>query len=336
MQFHELGSTSDQTALMKRTYTHLTQAQRYTISAELKSGKRLGQIAKDLGISRPTLWRELKRNSGKNGYLPKQAHIKAQVRRNAGNLSISDFGHYFVAHKLQSGWSPEQISAALTAQGWVGAPCHEWIYRFVYSEQGRELDLISTLRHQKKYRKRNYKTQDRRGKVARTQSIHQRPIEAHLRSRIGDLEGDTMIGKHHKGALLTLVDRKSLYVWIEPLPHRYAQSTAQACINSLKNFKAHTITFDNGKEFAMHEHIAQQTKADIYFADPYQSNQRARNENTNGLIRQYLPKSSVLDNISHEHTQKIAYKLNNRPRKTLNWLTPAQVLAGNQCVALRC
>ena len=319
---------------MPQTYTHLTQEQRYTISARLQSGHRLGQIAKDLGISRQTLWRERKRNTGKSGYRPLQAHKLASKRRACKAQQINAFGHAFVAHLIKRKWSPEQISRSLSAQGWEHVPSPEWIYRFVYSEQGQALSLRADLRCQKKYRKRGYQTQDRRGKISDRTSIHLREFAADNRSRLGDLEGDTMIGAHHKGALLTLVDRKSLHLWVAPLAHRYAHSTADACISVLASVKAHTITFDNGKEFAQHRRIAQHTRTSIYFADPYQSNQRARNENTNGLIRQYTPKGIPLDKLDALFVQNMTIELNARPRKTLNWLTPAQVWAQNPFVAL--
>ncbi len=320
---------------MKPHYKHLTQEQRYTISAQLKSGKPLTAIAADLGISRQTLWREIARNSGERSYRPVQAHNKACARRPKGKCSVNEFGKALIACKLKQHWSPEQISCALAAMGWKQVPSHEWIYQFVYSKQGQAESLRSHLRCQKTYRKRGYKTRDRRGQLSKGTSIHERPSVIETRERIGDLEGDTIIGKHHKGAALTLVDRKSLYVWIKPMVHRYAQTTADACIKAMTGFKPYSITFDNGKEFAKFEYIAQKTGADVFFADAYCSNQRARNENTNGLIRQYLPKSIPLDGVCPKFVQSIALELNNRPRKSLNWLTPAQVLAGISHVALR-
>lgn len=330
---------------MKRTYTHLTQASRYTISAELKSGKYKQCIANDLGVHRTTLWRERTRNSNPDtgNYNAVQAHNRSQDRRKPAlnpkqkprPFAVSLFGKHYITHLIRQQWSPEQINGALAAKGWEHVPSHEWIYQFVYSKQGKQLGLKQHLRCQKSYRKRGYKTLDRGGQL-KGASIHERPAIVETRSRIGDLEGDTIIGKSHKGAALTLVDRKSLYVWIQPMEHRYAVTTAHRCIKALAHFKPHSITFDNGKEFAAHALIAKGTGADIYFADAYQSNQRARNENTNGLIRQYLPKSRRLDNVSKYLTDKVADKLNNRPRKTLNWLTPAQVLAGVTRVALQC
>jgi transposase, IS30 family len=336
---------------MHTTYTHLTQESRYTISTELKSGKQQTCIAGDLGIHRSTLWRERKRNKNPDtgNYNPVQAHNRAQGRRKAKPelnpndkccpsttaRSITAFGKAYITQLIREKWSPEQIKGALTARGWTHVPSHEWIYQFIYSKQGQALDLKKHLRCQKTYRKRGYKALDRRGRLNKGATIHERPAIIETRSRIGDLEGDTIIGKNHKGAALTLVDRKSLYVWIQPMEHRYAITTAHKCIKALADFKPYSITFDNGKEFAAHALMAQKTGADIYFADAYQSNQRARNENTNGLIRQYLPKSRRLDTVSQYLTDKVAEKLNNRPRKTLNWLTPSQVLAGITRVALR-
>jgi transposase, IS30 family len=322
--------------IMKKSYTHFTQEQRYVIGAELQTNKPKGCIANDLGKHRITLWRERKRNSNPETarYNPVQAHNRAMDRRKpklnkkrkSNPNKLRAFAYDYIVHKLRQQWSPEQIKGGLSAQGWLDVPSHEWIYQFIYSEKGRQLNLKHHLRCQKTYRKRGYQTQDRRGQLKGT-SIHERPAIIEQLRRVGDLEGDTIIGKNHKGAALTLVDRVSLHVWIQPMAHRYALTTAKACIKAIAHCKPHSITFDNGKEFAAHELIAQKTGADVYFADAYQSNQRARNENTNGLIRQYLPKSRPLDNVSKYVTDKIAWKLNNRPRKVLNWATPAQVWA---------
>ena len=320
-------------------YTQLTQEQRYLISSQLQSGLTKPQIARCLGVSRQTVWREVNRNSTRSGYKPAQAH-KQYLKHRAKLPRLSAFARAFVAHKIKQKWSPEQISHTLSAQGWIGVPSTEWIYTYVYSAEGQEQSLRADLRCQKTYRKRGYQTQDRRGKLPDRASIHERPVEVQERQRIGDIEGDTLIGHQHKGAIVSLVDRKSLYLWAKPLAHRYAVDTANACIDALKDFgahsKAHTITFDNGKEFAQHQKIASGTGADIYFADPYHSNQRARNENTNGLIRQYVPKCVPLDTVCPKYVEDFVIELNNRPRKSLNWLTPAQVLAKTNLVALHC
>ena len=143
-----------------------------------------------------------------------------------------------------------------------------------------------------------------------------------------------MIGKHHKGALLTLVDRKSLYVHIVHLgPTRASSKTMSCALDRLRMSHAYSVIFDNGKEFAEHKRISD-VGIDTYFADPYKSIQRARNENTNGLIRQYLPKSSSFDDVSNEQIEQIEFALNHRPRKTLGWYTLSEVMAGFYTVAL--
>ena len=142
------------------------------------------------------------------------------------------------------------------------------------------------------------------------------------------------IGKHHKGALLTLVDRKSLYVHIVHLgPTRASSQTITCALDPLQMSHAYSVTFDNGKEFSEHKRITD-AGIETYFADPYKSIQRARNENTNGLIRQYLPKSSSFDGVSNEQIEQIEFALNHRPRKTLGWYTPSEVMAGFYTVAL--
>jgi IS30 family transposase len=217
---------------------------------------------------------------------------------------------------------------ALKARGWIGVPSHEWIYQYIYKDKANGGDLHKCLRSQKTYRKRGLKNNDRRGQLANRTSIHCRSKEIDQRERIGDFEGDTVIGKNHKGVLLTLVDRKSLYVHIVHLGRtRQSNHTITQCIERLKLSHAHSVTFDNGKEFSEHERLTHQGIA-TYFADSYKSNQRARNENTHGLIRQFLPKSSSFENVTEVQIRAIEDNLNNRPRKTLGWSTPSEVMAG--------
>jgi IS30 family transposase len=314
-------------------YHHLTQESRYLIAAEKRIGKSHQEIAAELGCSRQTIWREMQRNTGKRGYRPKQAHHQAKVRRSQASVeraSITGFGLAFIAHKLSGDekWSPEQIHGGLITQGWTDVPSHEWIYQHIYLDKQAGGDLHTHLRCQKTYRKRSLMGNDRRGQIPNRLSIHLRPQVVEARSRLGDIEGDTIIGRHHKGAVLTLLERKSLYVWLRPLVRRSATNTAQACIEALDGVKPYSITFDNGKEFAQHVLISSATGADIYFADPYCSNQRARNENGNGLARQYFPKYMCLDQLDAHYVARVQTGLNARPRKTLGWKTPAQVLSG--------
>lgn len=320
-------------------YHHLTQEQRYIISTEMRTTKSHSQIAREIGLSRQTLWREVNRNTGLRGYRPKQAHDKAMQRQQTAaqqrqSHQLTAFGLAYIEHLIHQRWSPAQIHGGLTAMGWLNVPSHEWIYQYIYRDKRQGGDLHTHLRCQKTYRKRSMAGNDRRGQIPNKTSIHLRPVEIEQRQRLGDIEGDTIIGRHHQGAVLTLLERKSLYVWLKPLVRRTAQATAAACVDALAVVKPHTVTFDNGKEFTQHLQIACGTGADIYFADAYQSNQRARNENSNGLIRQYLPKSMRLDNVDPAEIMCIQLALNTRPRKTLGWKTPEQVLSGFTVVAL--
>ena len=317
-----------------RTYTQLSNEQRYHISLQRKAGDSLRHIARQIGVSASTISRELRRNIGKKGYRPKQAHALATDRRSAAaqRCALTPFAWAFVTHKLEQKWSPEQIHGALLTQGWQGVPSHEHIYQYILTDKRCGGSLHTHLRAQKKRRKRYGSGQQRRGQLSDCKRIIEREPIVEQRSRVGDFEGDTLIGKNHQGAIVSLVDRKTLYTLIAVMPDRTANRTAQTCIALLKTITAHTVTFDNGKEFAQHQHIAQQAGVDIYFADPYHSNQRARNENTNGLIRQFHPKRSnflTLTNLQIEHTM---HALNHRPRKTQQWLTPAQAFAQNNLI----
>ena len=326
-------------ATMKH-YHHLTQEQRYTISAEMRTTKSHSQIAPEIGCTRQTVWREITRNAGLRGYRPKQAHDKAMQRSQTAaqqrqSYCLTAFGLAYIEHLIRRHWSPEQIHGGLTAMGWLNVPSHEWIYQHIDRDKQAGGVLHTHLRCQKTYRKRGLSGNERRGQIPNKSSIHLRPFEIEQRQRLGDIEGDTIIGRHHKGAVLTLLERKSLYLWLKPLARRTALATAQACTQALAGVRACSITFDNGKEFTMHQAMKVGTGADIYFAHAYQSNQRARNENSNGLIRQFLPKSMRLDNLDHAHVAQIARALNTRPRKTLGWKTPEQVLSSFTLVALQ-
>lgn len=320
-----------------KAYHHLTQEQRYLISALIKTAKPRALIAEEVGCSRQTLWREQQRNKGGRGYRPHQANTLALARHHSPAAPVTDFGIAYICHLItcDSHFSPEQIHGRLKSLGWEQVPSHEWIYQFIYRDKRQGGTLHQHLRIQKTYRKRGLAGNERRGQIPDKVSIHSRPAEIETRSRLGDIEGDTIIGRHHKGAVLTLLDRKSLYVWLAPLARRDAERTANACIDVLTAFKPHSITFDNGKEFTQHRAIAAGTGAEVYFADPYHSNQRARNENSNGLIRQYLPKSMRLDDVDPSEIKRIQLALNTRPRKSLGWKTPQEVLSGFELVALQ-
>ena len=317
-----------------KQYTQLSQKERYEISHCFKSNKSKAQMARELNRSRSTFYREIKRNKGLRRYRPIQAHLLAQKRRYKNTRSFTSFAEAYITYLLINAWSPEQIASSLRMRGWLDVPSHEWLYQYIYKDKANGGDLYTHLRSQKTYRKRGFKNNDRRGQLANRTSIHCRPKEIDQRERLGDFEGDTVIGKHHKGAILTLVDRKSLYVHIVHLgATRQSKNTISLCIDRLKLSHAYSVTFDNGKEFSEHERLSDQGIA-TYFADPYRSNQRARNENTNGLIRQFLPKSSSFEQVTTAQIRAIENNLNHRPRKSLGWYTPSEVMASFLTVAL--
>jgi IS30 family transposase len=310
------------------SYTQLTQEQRYQINALKKMGHDQSQIAKCLGVNKSTISHELRRNQGQRGYRPKQAHEKALKRRTGkAQKRITTETWAQVEEKLRLDWSPEQISCWLKKYA-LDPVSHESIYQYVYADKHAGGDLHKHLRCQKKYRKRQG-GKDRRGKIPNRVSIEQRPEIVELRERIGDWEADTMIGAGQKGAIVTLVERKSRFTMMDKVERRTADATEEAIVRMLLPhiLQVRTITFDNGKEFAYHEKVAQQLQADMYFAHPYASWERGTNENTNGLIRQYLPKGSDFSSITADQLSFIYERLNHRPRKCLDFLTPAMVFS---------
>jgi len=316
-------------------YTHLTEHQRYQLSSLLKAKTSHSEIARIIGCNKSTISREIKRNTGQRGYRPLQAQKRYRSRKARNSLRVTPFGWAYIERLLEDKLSPEQITGRLRLLGWQGVPSHEYIYRYVYANKKSGGTLHLHLRCQKTYRKRGSSGHDRRGQLSNRVDITTRPIAADNRERLGDYEGDTVIGKGHKGVLVTLVDRMTRETKIQALVNRKAERVTQACIKKLSTERPLSITFDNGKEFAGHETIAAALNTEIYFAKPYRSWERGTNENTNGLIRQFLPKSRRLDNISDEEIQVIEDNLNNRPRKTLGYLTPLEVKSRNGCVALQ-
>lgn len=300
-------------------YTHLTREERYQIYALKKAGHKPSEIADVLERSKSTISRELARNRGLRGYRPKQAQRMAEARRSMNARTIDDATWQFAQDKLLQQWSPEQISGHADISP-------ETVYQRVYADKRAGGLLWKQLRCQKQRKKRYGKT-DRRGIIPNRQSIEQRPAIVETRSRIGDWEADTIIGKNHRQAIISLVERKTGFTLIRKVERKTAQAVSDAMTNLLKPHRArvHTITSDNGREFAGHEAVSKQLQADFYFAHPYASWERGTNENTNGLIRQYFPKNRDFTTITQQEIDIAMHRLNNRPRKRLGFLTPSQV-----------
>jgi IS30 family transposase len=316
------------------TYRRVTYEDRCQIYALSKGGTCQESIASVLGVSQSTVSRELRRNRGQRGYRFKQAEAKAQARqalRSKPRKLTASVRRKVEAKLRQMRWSPEQISGWLRDQGIKLS--HERIYQMIWQDKRDGGNLWRSLRRRgKRYNKRAGKNAGR-GLIPNRIDISDRPAIVARKARLGDWEGDTVVGAGHKGGLLTLVERKSRLTKISKLRRSTARATQRATVRRLKpidNF-VHTITFDNGKEFAAHQDIAHALKAKIFFATPYHAWERGLNENTNGLIRDFFPKGTDFSTISNAEVAKVERLLNARPRKSLGFRSPQEVFDSLAC-----
>ena len=310
------------------SYSQLTYEQRYLIYEFLKMGYKQTEIAEAIGVNKSTISRELKRNTGKRGYRYKQAQRRAERRKGKTKRRITPEDWLIIEGYLQKDFSPEQTSHWVL-QGYGIQVSHEWIYQYIWEDKRNGGQLYQHLRRKKKYRKRGANG-DKRGKIPQRKGIEERPALVDGRERIGDWEADTIIGKGMKGAIVTLVDRKSRFLRMGLVEQRTKEAVKESMIELLKGYPVHTITCDNGMEFAAHEEIAQALAAEIYFAHPYASWERGTNENTNGLIRQYIPKDEDFRTLTDFDISFVEYRLNTRPRKCLSFTSPI-VKKKNHC-----
>lgn len=277
----------------------------------MKAGFRQKEFAMIIGMHPSTISREIQRNRGQRGYRLIQAHQKSLDRRSANPQARIPYSTWSLVESLiQQDWSLEQISGRLSMEQGI-AISHEWIYLYIYQDKQQGGGLHAHLRCQKKRRKRHGQ-QERRGRIPH---------------RVGDWEGDTIIGKGHRDVIASLVERKTKYTVPITLKPKQARPVCQSIGRALTPHwdRVHTITYDNGLEFAEHHRMANTLSAKIYFAQPYVSWKRGLKENTNGLIRQYLPKSKRLDNVTQKQLEYIMEKLNHRPRKSLGFKTPHEL-----------
>lgn len=316
------------------TYTHLSQAERYQIQALRTVGHSITAIAGVLGRHRSSISRELRRNGSsrtryKASHAQAQASLRQTSRRNA--RQFSELVWALVRRYLQLDLSPQQVAARLKLEGRLSIS-HTCIYRYV-RRQGKA--LLQHLRCRKK--RKSHGTPERRGQLKGRVGIERRPAVVDARTRMGDWEGDTIVsGGHRSGVLVTLAERRSRYTLVAPVKSGRAEPVAQALIDLLRahRSKCHTLTLDNGKEFAEHAFVAKRLGAKVYFADPYCSWQRGLNENHNGLLRQYFAKGSDLGQLSLVQVQEAMHRLNHRPRKCLGWKTPHEVFYGFEVLPL--
>ncbi|HEU0197668.1 MAG TPA: IS30 family transposase [Nevskiaceae bacterium] len=316
------------------SYTHLSREERYQIQCLREGGWKLRELAKWMGRSASTLSRELRRNQQpERGYAYRDAEVRSVTRRHRTSahprIDAATWAH--VEAKLAEDWSPEQIAGEGTV-----AVSHERIYQHIAVDQVQGGTLWRHLRRQRRrYRRRCGEPRGHQRFGGRR--LHERPAGVTTRWRVGDWEGDTIVGPT-PARIVTLVDRKSGYTRLQRVPDGKALTVAAAVLRTLYPLRrrVHTITWDNGSEFAEHALIDVALETTSSFADPYSAWQRGCDENLNGLIRQYAPKGSDLSTLSTADLQRIEDKLNRRPRKRLGFRTPLQVFeASFNRVALR-
>lgn len=312
-------------------YKQLISEQRYTIFILLQNGTKKKDIAKAINVSPSTISREIKRNSGRNGHYnweTAQRNVIYRKRWRTGN-NVVKAGVRNEALKLlmEEQWSPVQISGYLARQ--EKHISHETIYRIIRSDKCEGGSLYKNCRHRLKHRARP--VGGRRISIPNRTGISERPREADGK-RFGDFEMDTIVGKNGHGAIVTLTERSTNMLLMRKLNRgKNAKELSRTVIHLLVPFKGYvrSITTDNGTEFACHEMITERIGAKVFFADPYASWQKGAIENINGLIRQYIPKSTCFTNISHQQITKIMNKINTRPREKLNFATPKECFYKN-------
>lgn len=319
-----------------KKYKRLSIEERERIFALINQGKSNQEIARTLNRSTTTISRELKRCGTKFEYSPTKAHKKARKEETCRGrkkiLEVRPDVLQEVLQRLFKKLSPEQISKTLKKE-YADAPLkwisHETIYKYIYAVPRGELRKVFTsyLRRQRRLRKNRSHSHERRGQIPNAIPISERPKEVDGRQVPGHWEGDLIIGKNHKTALGTLVERTSRFVILVPMKGKDAKSVRESFTEVFREIEPEmmlSMTYDRGLEMAEHTILTEETGVKVYFADPNSPWQRGTNENTNGLIRQYFPKGTDFSKISVEEIKFAQDELNERPRKVLNWETPKE------------
>ncbi|MCX6113349.1 MAG: IS30 family transposase [Proteobacteria bacterium] len=321
--------------------SHLTHDDRIRLASLKRAGLKQKEIAEQLGKDPSAICREIKRNpsGNKSGYNVRIAQENTDRRRLLANQHFRKIENNiwlkkYIETGLKKDWSPDQIAGRLAKDYGKGIICRESIYQYIY-DVGKE--LTKYLRYKKSKYRRRYGTKKREAEreLSKKRRIDQRPETINNRERIGDWEGDTVHGKDNSGAIATHVERKSGYLLGSKLEQNNGATFKDAAVKKFKKVpkkKRLSITYDNGPETSEFELIEQQLKVTVYFANPYHSWERGTNENTNGLLRQYFPKGTRFDTVTQEDVDRAERRLNTRPRKRLNYLTPYEVFIKN-CVS---
>jgi IS30 family transposase len=308
-------------------YRRVTHEDRIVIKANLDVGLSKSEIADKLGFHKSTIGREITRNSGRRGYRPRQAQMRAQARQEAkqGPYKMDPVMMALIMERLELRWSPEQISNRLRIEGqpYVSA---ETIYKFIQEDQKNGGELWRNLRRSRRRRQRRFPSEDRRGKIQNARSISKRSRKANKRKKVGHWERDLMVGKNHQSAVLVITDRKSRFNKFRKLNGKHAKKVTKETVTALKDLPVKSGTNDRGQEFSDHRRCEKKMKVKIYFCDPYSSYQRGTNENRIGILRQYLPKKTDISGLTNKELQKIEFEINNRPMKCLDWMTPYEFM----------
>ena len=307
---------------------HLTSVQRNQIEVLLQTNTPVKKIAQLLDTDRSTLYREIERNKRKRSYsasFAQQLSTERKERFGRGRKFTTAMEKVIVEKLTDEQWSPKQIVGYCGLHN-IPMVSHERIYQFIRQDKKQDGVLWTQTRHKLKHRKRP--VSGKQVNIKNKVSIDLRPAIVDAQERYGDWEIDTIIGENQKGAILTITERKTGFLLMEKMEFgKQAQGLAKAAIRMLFAYKntVHTITSDNGSEFAEHELIAQKLNADFYFAHPYSSWERGLNEYTNKLIRQYIIKGSNFHLYDSEYIKLIQNKINRRPREKLNFQTPSKI-----------
>ena len=322
-----------------KNYSHITINERELIFLYLNQGKGFREIGRLLSRSDRTVSREIARNSLKREYKPSLAQKTCANRQlNAKHRKLDNtMLKNFVVSKLNRGWSPEQIAGRIKLLNPDILISHETIYKFIYSKDFKDFRYWEFLRkcHVKRQKKHDRKSKRcKHLEIPNRINIAYRPVVANDRSQLGHWETDLMEGSKESSKVVSvLVDRKSGYLLLDMLNNKEAFPKAYSLIRKLKYFPASTVTFDNGAENHKHELVSALRGCKTFFCSPYHSWEKGSVENTIGLVRSYVPKRTSLENISTADLNTIAWELNNRPRKKLDYLTPYEVMCkGIACV----
>jgi IS30 family transposase len=308
-------------------YQQITRDERYMIGRLRGQRMSLRAIAKHMGRSPSTIARELKRNRRKSGsYGAERAQEMTNVRRRKSRRKshFSEEIRAFVISKIREEWAPEQIEMWLKKNQGLSIAA-KTLYRWIKKDRKTGGDLYRHLRQARKQRRKAYRSKDSRGKLAGKRHISTRPVECEERLRYGHFELDLVLGKVSRHCALTLVDRKTRFTVVRKIENKTTEEVNRILIPLISEFGIKTLTADNGCEFHGYKVVETATEVEFYFATPHHSWERGTNENTNGLIRQYLPKGMSMKNIPDEYFEFIQNRLNNRPRKVLDFFTPYEV-----------